>query len=86
MVGEIDRRKEKVTLTLPVSLKKELMKLKSQTGMSLSTIYAEALEEYLAKKERQKWRRAAMEAKKHYLEDEELRAWDSLDGEDFHDY
>ena len=86
MTTEASQAREKVTLTLPASLKKHLMVIKQQTGMSLSAIYTEALQEYIAQKERQKWRNAAMKARKHYLEDEELKVWNSLDGEDFHDY
>ena len=86
MTGEVLQNKEKVTLTLPASLKKRLLSIKEQTGMSMSAIYTEALREYIAQKERQKWRDAAMKARKHYLEDEELTAWHSLDGEDFHEY
>ncbi len=86
MTSEASQQREKVTLTLPASLKRRLMKIKKQTGMSLSAIYTEALEEYITKQERRKWRDAAKKAKKHYLEDEKLRAWSSIDGEDFCEY
>ena len=86
MTSEASQQREKVMLTLSASLKKRLMEIKKQTGISLSAIYTEALEKYIAQKERQRWRDAAKKARKHYLEDEKLRAWNSMDGEDFREY
>ena len=49
----------KVTTTIPVELKKQLMSLKEELEVSISTIYKEALEQYLEKKEIERWEKGA---------------------------
>lgn len=49
----------KITTTIPYHLKEQLVQLKDEIHVSMSTIYKEALEEYLEKKEIEKWERGA---------------------------
>jgi predicted transcriptional regulator len=46
---------EKVTVTLPSELKKQLTVLKEELSLSMSAIYKEALEAYLEAKTQEKW-------------------------------
>ncbi len=55
---------EKITVTIPFELKGQLMAIKNELKTSMSTIYKEALEAYIEKKEIEKWQRAAEIAKK----------------------
>lgn len=50
---------EKITVTIPFELKEQLLAMKDELKTSMSTIYKEALEAYLEKKEIEKWERGA---------------------------
>ena len=50
---------EKVTISVPSDLKKQVLSLKDELHTSISSIYKEAIEEYLKQKELQKWRTAS---------------------------
>lgn len=50
---------EKITVTIPFELKEQLLAMKNELKTSMSTIYKEALEAYLEKKEIEKWERGA---------------------------
>ncbi len=61
---------QKVTVTIPYELKEKLNNLKDELHTSVSAIYKEALENYLEKKELEKWQDGANLASKdkNYLE------------------
>ncbi|MGM0624195.1 MAG: hypothetical protein ACQESH_09290 [Campylobacterota bacterium] len=48
---------EKITVTIPHELKERLVFAKNEMNTSMSAIYKEALENYLEKKEIEKWER-----------------------------
>ena len=50
---------DKVTISIPSDLKKQVLSLKEELHTSISSIYKEAIEEYLKQKELQKWKNAA---------------------------
>lgn len=50
---------EKITVTIPFELKGQLVALKNELKTSMSTIYKEALEAYIEKKEIEKWHKGA---------------------------
>jgi len=56
---------EKITVTIPFELKKQLVAMKDELKTSMSHIYKEALEAYLEKKEIEKWERGAKLASKN---------------------
>jgi hypothetical protein len=60
---------EKITFNIPSSLKEQIMVLKSEIGVSLSTIYNNAITEYIKKQELEKWHRGVDMA----LEDTDYR-------------
>lgn len=55
---------EKITVTIPFELKGQLIALKNELKSSMSTIYKEALEAYIEKKEIEKWQKGAEMAQK----------------------
>ena len=48
---------EKVTFNIPVELKEQVVALKDELHVSLSTIYNEAIANYLKQKELDKWQK-----------------------------
>ena len=48
---------EKITFNMPVELKNQVMQLKDELKVSLSTIYNEAVKNYVQQKELERWRR-----------------------------
>ena len=48
---------EKVTFNIPVELKKQVIALKEELHVSLSTIYNEAIANYIKQKELDKWQK-----------------------------
>ena len=55
---------EKITFNMPVELKNQVMQLKDELKVSLSTIYNEAVKNYVQQKELERWRTAAENAAK----------------------
>lgn len=51
---------EKITVTIPLELKERLINAKDELKTTMSSIYREALESYLEKKELEKWERGAL--------------------------
>jgi predicted DNA-binding protein len=49
----------KLTTTIPFELKERLVSLKDELHVSMSTIYKEALEQYLETKEIERWEKGA---------------------------
>jgi len=50
---------EKITISVPSELKDRVLELKNEFHTSISSLYKEAMEEYLKQKEIQKWQKAA---------------------------
>jgi predicted transcriptional regulator len=68
---------EKVTFNIPVELKEQVMALKEELHVSLSSIYNEAIANYLKQKELDKWRKGvslALDDKEYMSLSEELGA------------
>jgi predicted transcriptional regulator len=57
-------KSEKVTITIPSELKERLNDLKEELNTSVSSIYKEALEDYLESREIKRWERGAKLAQK----------------------
>lgn len=53
---------EKVTFNMPASLKEKVNLLKEELHLSFSTIYNEAIAEYIQKKELEKWEKGVASA------------------------
>jgi len=66
---------EKVTFNIPVELKEQVMALKEELHVSLSTIYNEAITKYIKQKELDKWQKGvslALEDKEYIALSQEL--------------
>jgi len=50
---------QKITVTIPNELKNQLVELKNELKTSMSSIYKEALEAYIEKKEVERWEKGA---------------------------
>ena len=61
---------EKVTFNIPIELKEQVVALKEELHVSLSTIYNEAIANYIKQKELDKWQKGVSLA----LEDREYMA------------
>ena len=63
------QKSEKVTITIPCELKEKLKALKREFKTTTSSIYKEALENYIEQKEMEKWQKGAKlaSADKEYL-------------------
>jgi len=55
---------EKVTFNMPLELKEQVMVLKEELQVSLSTIYKEAIANYVQQKELEKWQKGVSMALK----------------------
>ena len=55
MVNQYGNSVEKVTFNMPLELKEKVMILKDELHLSLSTIYKEAISNYVKQKELEKW-------------------------------
>ncbi len=69
---------EKVTFNLDKRLKEKVVALKNEMGVSFSSIYNEAIADYLRRKELERWELAASQA----AEDQEYRSFGETVGED----
>ena len=58
-------RTEKITVTIPNELKRQLVQLKDELKISMSSIHKEALESYIEKKEIERWEKGAILASKN---------------------
>lgn len=68
---------EKVTFNIPIELKEKVVALKEELHVSLSTIYNEAIANYIKQKELDKWQKGvnlAMEDKAYMSLTQELGA------------
>lgn len=55
----VDQATEKVTFNMPVTLKHKLYELRDEMKVSLSSMYNEAISNYIREKELLRWQRAA---------------------------
>ena len=55
---------EKTTFNLPTELKEKVSELKDELHMSMSSIYIEAIKQYVENQEEKKWQKAAELASK----------------------
>ncbi|WP_198305781.1 hypothetical protein [Arcobacter vandammei] len=76
---------EKITVTIPFELKNRLLSVKDELKTSISAIYKEALENYLEKKELEKWEKGALLASKD-KEYKELSKTLASSNEDIYEY
>ena len=76
---------EKVTFNIPSELKEQVIALKDELKVSLSSIYNEAIANYLRQKELDKWKQGvslALEDKEYMVFSKEL----SSDNGDIYEY
>jgi len=78
MVQTYSNNIEKVTFNIPVELKEQVVALKDELHVSLSTIYNEAIANYLKQKELDKWQKGVSRA----LKDQEYMAFTEEVGSD----
>ncbi len=64
MAQTYSKNVEKVTFNIPVELKEQVVALKDELHVSLSTIYNEAIANYLKQKELDKWQKGVTLAMK----------------------
>ncbi|CAA6808364.1 MAG: Unknown protein [uncultured Sulfurovum sp.] len=75
MVNTYSNSIEKVTFNIPSELKEQVMVLKDELKVSLSSIYNEAIANYLKQKELDKWQKGvslALEDKEYMVLSKEL--------------
>ncbi len=85
MVHSYGNQVEKVTFNIPVELKEQVIALKEELHVSLSTIYNEAIANYIKQKELDKWQKGvslALEDKKYIALTKEFGS----DGGDVYEY
>ena len=85
MAQSYGNQSEKVTFNIPVELKEQVLALKEELHVSLSTIYNEAIASYIKQKELDKWQKGvslALEDKNYMALSEEL----ALDTGDVYEY
>lgn len=58
MVYTYGNQSEKVTFNIPTELKEKVLALKNEMHVSLSSIYNEAIDNYIKQKELDKWQKA----------------------------
>jgi len=73
----------KTTISIPIEFKKELDSLKKELGVSVSSLIIEAVNEYKAKKERDKWEKGIRLAaeRKLYEKNLDLKEWADFVGD-----
>lgn len=74
---------ERVTISLPAGISREIDSLKNELGLSKSEIMRQALEKFVLEHRRRKIRRIAETMVREYETNAELTAFTVLDGEDF---
>mgnify|MGYP003467463151 CR=1 FL=1 len=53
----VNSSSEKITFNMPVELKQKVLQLKDELKVSLSTIYNEAVKNYIQQKELERWQK-----------------------------
>ncbi len=76
----VNSNTEKVTFNMPIELKNQVMLLKNELKVSLSTIYNEAIKNYVRQKELERWKRAAESAAKDKKYTADMKEFGSDDG------
>jgi len=81
----VANKAEKITVTIPYELKNQLYDLKNELHTTMSAIYKEALQDYLKRKEQEKWANAVNLMQEEYENNPELSDWQEFE-EEFYDY
>ena len=55
----VNSSSEKITFNMPIELKEKVLQLKDELKVSLSTIYNEAVKNYIQQKELERWQKGA---------------------------
>lgn len=76
----VNSNTEKITFNMPVELKNQVMQLKDELKVSLSTIYNEAVKSYVQQKELERWKRAAESAAKDKKYAADMKEFGNDDG------
>jgi len=63
-MASIQQKAEKITITVPYELKEQVLALKEELHVSISSLYKDAMQSYIKQKEIERWERAAAEASK----------------------
>ena len=76
---------EKVTFNIPSEMKAQLLSIKEELGVSMSTLYKDAIAAYIKNREIERWKRGAKLAKddpqyQHFVQEISEAA------DDIHDY
>jgi len=74
---------ERVTISLPSEISKEIEELKKELRMSKSEIFKKAFEKFLQEYRRQKIQKAAEIMASEYRENKDLTVFTRLDSEEF---
>ena len=62
----------KITITLPMQIKQEVLRLKDDLKMSMNNIYQTAIQEYVKQKNREKLRQEAQDMVEEYKNNSEI--------------
>jgi predicted transcriptional regulator len=76
---------EKVTFNIPVELKEQVIHLKEELNISMSSIYIDAIKAYVQEQDKKRWQEAAKLMSKEYEQNDELKEWSEFE-EDINEY
>ena len=76
---------EKITITIPSHIKKEVLKLKKELHLSMNAIYQKAITEYVEKQAAERLRQEAASMLEEYHTNPEIQSLNSFE-EDIHEY
>ena len=68
----VSTQQTKITITLPMQIKQEVLRLKNDLNMSMNSIYQTAIEEYVKQKNREKLRQEAQDMVEEYKNNPEI--------------
>jgi hypothetical protein len=68
----VSTQQTKITITLPMQIKQEVLRLKNDLNMSMNSIYQTAIQEYVKQKNREKLRQEAQDMLEEYKNNSEI--------------
>jgi hypothetical protein len=68
----VSTQQTKITITLPMQIKQEVLRLKNDLNMSMNSIYQTAIQEYVKQKNREKLRQEAQDMVEEYKNNSEI--------------
>jgi len=68
----VSTQQTKITITLPMQIKQEVVRLKDDLKMSMNSIYQTAIQEYVKQKKREKLRQEAQDMVEEYKNNSEI--------------